>query len=180
MATKIRLQRQGKKGKPYYHVVVADARSPRDGRYIQRIGSYNPNTNPASIELKHDLAVDWLLKGAEPTDTARAILRYKGATYHAHLIRGVAKGAFSEEEAENRFKTWLDAKENKVQAKEDAVKQGIADQAAAAFTAESEIRAEREKARIAKQNELAGEENAEVTDADATEATEADVKNEEA
>lgn len=117
MSVKIRLQRHGKKGKPFYHIVVADSRAKRDGRFIQKLGTYNPITNPATIDLDVNAAVDWLNKGAQPTDTARAILSYKGALYKKHLLGGVAKGAFDEAEAEKRFNAWLEEKEAKVQGK---------------------------------------------------------------
>ena len=96
MATKLRLARHGKKGKPYYHIVAADARAPRDGRYIERIGSYNPNTNPATIDINFDRALDWVLKGAQPTDTVRAMLSYRGVLYKKHLLNGVKKGGFDQ------------------------------------------------------------------------------------
>lgn len=115
MATKIRLQRFGKKGAPFYHVVVADSRAPRDGKFIERLGSYNPNTNPATIDLNFDKALDWVQKGAQPTDTARAILSYKGVLYKKHLLGGVKKGAFDEETANARFEEWLKAKEDKIE-----------------------------------------------------------------
>lgn len=121
MAVKIRLQRHGKKGKPVFHIVVADARARRDGRYIERIGSYVPTTNPATIELDVDRAVDWLEKGAQPTDTARAILSYKGALLKKHLKGGVKKGAFSDEEVEKRFQKWLEEKEKAIQAKKEGL-----------------------------------------------------------
>jgi small subunit ribosomal protein S16 len=117
MPLRIRLQRFGKKGKPYFHIVAADSRSRRDGRFVERLGNYNPNTNPATIELDVDKAVQWLRNGAEPSDTARAILSYKGALYKNHLLKGVEKGAFSEEEATRRFDAWLEQKEGKVQGK---------------------------------------------------------------
>ena len=110
MATKIRLQRFGKKGKPFYHVVVADARAPRDGKFIERLGSYNPNTNPATIEINFEKALDWVNKGAQPTDTCRAILSYKGILYKKHLEGGVKKGALTEEQAEAKFALWLEGK----------------------------------------------------------------------
>ena len=97
MATKIRLQRHGKKGKPFYYVVVADSRAPRDGRFIERLGSYNPNTNPATIDINFDKTLDWVNKGAQPTDTCRAILSYKGVLYKKHLEGGVKKGALTAE-----------------------------------------------------------------------------------
>lgn len=117
MPVKIRLQRQGKKGKPYFHIVVADARAPRDGKYIERLGFYNPNTDPATIEVDVDGAVKWLDNGAQPTDTARAILGYKGVLYKNHLAKGVKKGAFDEAEAEKRFETWMKEKQEKIENK---------------------------------------------------------------
>lgn len=121
MSVKIRLQRHGKKGKPFFHIVAADARSPRDGKFIERIGSYNPNTNPATIVLDTDKAVTWLFNGAQPTDTARAILSYKGVLYKAHLNKGVKKGALTQEQADAKFNAWLDAKDAKIQAKRDGL-----------------------------------------------------------
>ncbi|GAB5554355.1 MAG: hypothetical protein Sapg2KO_39460 [Saprospiraceae bacterium] len=117
MPVKIRLQRQGRKKKPFYHIVVADSRAPRDGKYITRLGTYNPMTKPATIELDRELAFDWLMKGAQPTDTARAILKFKGVYYKKHLMRGVAKGAMGLEEAEKKYQEWLDAKEEKIAAR---------------------------------------------------------------
>lgn len=117
MPVKIRLQRQGRKKKPFYHIVVADSRAPRDGKYITRLGTYNPMTKPATIELDRELAFDWLMKGAQPTDTARAILKFKGVYYKKHLMRGVAKGAMGLEEAEKKYQEWLDAKEVKIAAR---------------------------------------------------------------
>jgi len=119
MPVKIRLSRHGRKRYAYYHIVVADSRAPRDGRYIERIGSYNPNTNPATIELDNEKALQWLSNGAQPTDTARAILSYKGVMMKKHLLEGVKKGAFDEAEAEKRFQKWLEEKEAKIQAKKD-------------------------------------------------------------
>ena len=121
MATKIRLQRHGKKGKPFYYIVVADARAPRDGKFIERIGSYNPNTNPATIELNFDKAVNWVGTGATPTDTAKAILSYKGVLYKNHLNGGIAKGALTAEQADAKLATWLESKESKIQAKKDGL-----------------------------------------------------------
>ena len=110
MAVKIRLARHGKKGYAFYHIVAADSRAPRDGKFIEKLGTYNPNTNPATIDLKFDRALDWLLKGAQPTDTCRAILSYKGVMYKKHLLGGVAKGAFTEADAQAKFDAW---KQNK-------------------------------------------------------------------
>ena len=121
MSVKIRLQRHGKKGKPFFHIVAADARSPRDGKFIERIGSYNPNTNPATIVLDTDKAVTWLNNGAQPTDTARAILSYKGVLYKTHLNKGVKKGALTQEEADAKFNAWVDSKDAKIQAKRDGL-----------------------------------------------------------
>ena len=121
MATKIRLQRHGKKGRPFYYIVVADARSPRDGKFIERLGSYNPNTNPATIDLNFDKAVDWVSTGATPTDTAKAILSYKGVLYKNHLNGGVTKGALTQEQAETKFTAWLESKDGKIQSKKDGL-----------------------------------------------------------
>ncbi len=119
MPVKIRLQRKGRRKKPFYHIVVADARAPRDGRFIERIGSYNPMTSPATIELDRERAFDWLMKGAQPTDTARAILRFKGVMYKKHLMRGVSKGSLTEEQAQVKYQEWIDAKEAKIQARRE-------------------------------------------------------------
>ena len=117
MATKIRLQRHGKKGKPFYYIVVADARAPRDGRFIERVGSYNPNTNPATIDINFEKTLEWVNNGAQPTDTCRAILSYKGVLYKKHLQGGVKKGALTEEQAETKFAEWLDQKDSKITGK---------------------------------------------------------------
>ncbi|MBR5696852.1 MAG: 30S ribosomal protein S16 [Paludibacteraceae bacterium] len=113
MATKIRLQRHGRKGYAYYHIVVADSRAPRDGKYIERIGSYNPNTNPATVDLNFDRALYWVMTGAQPTDTTRNLLSDKGVYLKKHLLGGVKKGAFNEAEADKKFQTWLNEKEKK-------------------------------------------------------------------
>lgn len=141
MAVKIRLQRHGKKGKPFYHVVVADSRAPRDGKFIERIGSYNPNTNPATIDLNFDKALDWLGKGAQPTDTTRAILSYKGVLYKKHLLGGVTKGAFDEAAADAKFEEWLKAKEAKIQGKEEGLAQSKEESRKAALAAEAKKKA---------------------------------------
>ncbi|MCH1548231.1 MAG: 30S ribosomal protein S16, partial [Flavobacteriaceae bacterium] len=114
MPVKIRLQRHGKKGKPYYWIVAADSRSKRDGRYLEKLGSYNPNTNPATIDLDIDKSVEWLKNGAQPTDTARNILSYKGVMLKLHLLGGVAKGALTLEEANDKHTAWLEEKESKI------------------------------------------------------------------
>ena len=112
MATKIRLQRHGRKGYAFYHIVIADSRAPRDGKFIERIGSYNPNTNPATIDLKFDRALYWLQVGAQPTDTTRNILSGQGVLLKKHLLEGAKKGAFTEADAETKFQAWLTAKES--------------------------------------------------------------------
>ncbi len=144
MPVKIRLQRHGKKGKPYFWIVAADARSKRDGKYLEKLGAYNPNTNPATIELDVDGAVKWLQNGAQPTDTARAILSYKGALMKNHLAGGVSKGALTEEQAEEKFNAWLDEKAGLVDAKKDGLAKSQADAKAKALAAEKEVNAKRE------------------------------------
>ena len=114
MATRIRLARHGRKKQAFYHIVVADQRAPRNGKFIEKLGVYNPNTNPATIKIDFDSALKWLLKGAQPSDTARALLSYKGIMMMKHLMNGVAKGAFDKEEAEKRFNLWNEEKENRV------------------------------------------------------------------
>ena len=123
MPTRIRLQRKGKKGQPYYHIVVADQRSPRDGKYIERIGAYDPGKVPASIEINREKALDWLQKGAQPSDTCRAILSYTGVVYKNHLANGVKKGAFTTEESERRFDIWMNEKNTKIEAKRTSIGQ---------------------------------------------------------
>ncbi|MEZ4984876.1 MAG: 30S ribosomal protein S16 [Saprospiraceae bacterium] len=120
MPVKIRLQRKGRKQRPFYHIVVADARSPRDGRFIAKLGTYNPMTKPATIEIDREEAYNWLTKGAQPTDTVRAILRFKGVLYRKHLMRGVQKGAMTQEEADVKWQEWIDVKEAKIAARRDA------------------------------------------------------------
>ncbi len=117
MPVKLRLSRQGRKKAPFYHIVVADSRAPRDGKFIQKIGSYNPMTKPATIDLDRDAAFDWLNKGAQPTDTVSAILRFKGVYYKQHLMRGVRKGALTEDQAQEMLTKWIDAKEAKIAAR---------------------------------------------------------------
>jgi small subunit ribosomal protein S16 len=136
MPVKIRLQRHGKKGKPYYWIVAADTRSKRDGKYLEKLGAYNPNTNPATIDLNVDGAVKWLQNGAQPTDTAKAILSYKGALLKNHLAGGVRKGALTEEQAEAKFAAWLDEKAGKVGAKTDGLAIAQSEAKAKALAAE--------------------------------------------
>lgn len=150
MATKIRLQRFGKKGKPFYHVVVADSRAPRDGKFIERLGSYNPNTNPATIELNFDSAVKWVLNGAEPTDTARAILSYKGVLYKKHLEGGIRKGALTQEQADAKFAAWLETKAGKISGKTEGLASSKAEARKAALAAEAKKNEDRAAAIAAK------------------------------
>lgn len=174
MPAKIRLQRHGRKRYAYYHIVVADGRAPRDGRFIERIGSYNPNTNPATIDLDFDKALNWLNKGAQPTDTVRAILSYKGVLYMKHLLGGVAKGAFSEEEAETRFKAWIAEKDSQIQAKKDRLSKDAETSKKARLEAEAKVNEARAAAVAKKEAELAAEANAPVV-AEQTEEEVADV-----
>ncbi len=155
MPVKLRLARHGKKGYAYYHIVVADSRSPRDGKFIEQIGAYNPNTNPATITLQTDKALDWLEKGAQPTDTVRAILSYKGVMYKKHLMGGVKKGAFTAEEAEARFAKWLSEKEAQVQAKRTKLADAKGAAAKARLADEAKVKEERAKALAAKKAEPA-------------------------
>ncbi|MBL7804584.1 MAG: 30S ribosomal protein S16 [Saprospiraceae bacterium] len=120
MAVKLRLQRKGRKKAPFYHIVVADSRSPRDGRFIEKIGTYNPLTVPATIELNRDSAYEWLMKGAQPTDTVNAILRFKGVLLKKHLQLGVTKGAITQEQADERLNKWLEQKETRIQDRKKA------------------------------------------------------------
>lgn len=167
MSVKIRLQRHGKKGKPFFHIVVADSRARRDGRFIEKLGVYNPVTNPATIELNVDSAVKWLNNGAQPTDTARAILSYKGALYKKHLQGGVAKGAFDEAEAEKRFNAWLEEKESKVQGKKDSLSTAKADAKKSALEAENAVNNERKAAQDAAAAEAKAAEEAARAEAEA-------------
>ncbi|MDN3491337.1 30S ribosomal protein S16 [Winogradskyella bathintestinalis] len=139
MPVKIRLQRHGKKGKPYYWIVAADSRAKRDGKYLEKLGAYNPNTNPATIELDVNGAVTWLQNGAQPTDTAKAILSYKGAMLKNHLAGGVRKGALTEEQAEEKFNAWLEEKAAKVEAKTEGLSKADADAKAKALDAEKAV-----------------------------------------
>ena len=143
MSVKIRLQRHGKKGKPFFWVVAADARSKRDGRMLEKLGTYNPTANPAVIELNVDAAVKWLQNGAQPTDTARAILSYKGALLKHHLLSGVRKGALTDEQGEAKFQTWLSEKENKIESKKSDLVKAKEAAAAKVLEAEKEINAKR-------------------------------------
>ena len=176
MAVKIRLARHGKKGYAFYHIVAADSRAPRDGKFIEKLGTYNPNTNPATIDLKFDRALDWLLKGAQPTDTCRAILSYKGVLYKKHLLGGVAKGAFTEAEAEAKFNKWASEKQSKIDAKSNKLASDATAEKKAALAAETKVKEERAAAIAEKKAALA----AEAAAAAAEEAAEAEAPAEEA
>lgn len=175
MPVRIRLQRHGKKGKPFFWIVAADARSKRDGKFLEKIGTYNPNTNPATIDLNVDSAVQWLHNGAQPTDTAKAILSYKGALLKHHLDGGVRKGALTQEQADAKLATWLEAKAGKVDAKKVGLSKAEADAKAKALKAEKEanekrMAAQAEAAKAEEVVEAAAEEVAEeATEAPATE-----------
>ena len=143
MPVKIRLQRHGKKGKPFYWIVAADSRSKRDGKYLEKLGTYNPNVNPAEINLDIDGAVQWLDNGAQPTDTARAILSYKGVMLKKHLAGGVKKGAFTAEQAEEKFNTWLEGKNKEVEAKRSKLNDAEAKAKADALAAEKVVNEQR-------------------------------------
>ncbi|AEE18832.1 SSU ribosomal protein S16P [Dokdonia sp. Hel_I_63] len=139
MSVKIRLQRHGKKGKPFYWVVAADARAKRDGKYLEKIGTYNPNSNPATIDLDVDLAVTWLQNGAQPTETAKRLLSYKGAMLKNHLAGGVRKGALTEEQAEEKFNAWVEEKAGKVEAKKGNLSQAEEKAKSEALAAEKAV-----------------------------------------
>ena len=139
MSVKIRLQRHGKKGKPFYWIVAADARAKRDGKYLEKIGTYNPNVNPAEINLDVDGAVKWLQNGAQPTDTAKAILSYKGAMLKNHLAGGVRKGALTQEQADAKFAAWLEEKSAKIIAKTEGLSKAEAEAKAKALAAEKAV-----------------------------------------
>ena len=181
MSVKIRLQRHGKKGKPFYWVVAADARSKRDGKFLEKIGTYNPNTNPATIDLNIEKAAQWLHNGAQPTDTARAILSYTGALLKHHLDGGVRKGALTQEQADAKLATWLDEKAGKVDAKKSGLSKAEADAKAKAFKAEQEANAKRiaAQAEAAKAAEATEEVAEEVVEAATEEAPAVEENNEE-
>lgn len=172
MAVKIRLARRGRKKLAMYDVVVADARAPRDGRFIEKLGTYNPNTNPASIDIDADKAFDWVMKGAQPTDTARAILSYKGVMLKKHLQVGVNKGAITQEQADEKFQAWLDGKESQIQGKVDSLAKDKAAKAKAKLEAEAKVKEARAEAIAAKnkvEEEVVEEATEEATEEAATE-----------
>ena len=171
MATKIRLQRHGKKGKPFFHIVAADTRSKRDGKYIERLGSYNPNTNPATIDIDFDRCLNWLKTGAERTDTANAILKYKGVVYKYHLDRGVVKGAMTQDEADAKFDKWMVDKDSKLEGQVGDITKALDADSKARFKAETDVKEARAKVLLAKSSELAAAAAAEVAAANAPEET---------
>ncbi len=150
MAVKIRLARRGRKKRAMYDVVIADARAPRDGRFIEKIGTYNPNTDPASINIDDNKAFDWVMKGAQPTDTVRAMLSYRGVMFRKHLQVGVDKGAISQEEADKKLAAWVETKESKISGKTDQLAKSKADARTARLEAEAKVSAARAEAIAAK------------------------------
>ena len=164
MPVKIRLQRHGKKGKPFYWVVAADSRAKRDGKFLEKLGTYNPNTNPATIDINVDNSVKWLQNGAQPTDTARAILSYKGVLLKHHLMGGVAKGALTEEQVEKKFSAWLEEKEKAIQAKRDGLSKADAEARAKALEAEKEVSEKRAAAALPEVEEEVAEVTEEVAE----------------
>ncbi|MFV0539745.1 MAG: 30S ribosomal protein S16 [Aestuariibaculum sp.] len=167
MPVKIRLQRHGKKVKPFYLIVADDSREKRDVKYLEKLGTYNPNTNPATIDLNVDGAVTWLQNGAQPTDTAKAILSYKGALLKNHLAGGVRKGALTEEQAKEKFNAWLEEKATKIQGKTDGLAKANADAKAKALEAEKAVNEARIEAAAPVVEEVAEETEAPVVEAEA-------------
>lgn len=170
MSVKIRLTRRGRKSQAIYDVVVADARSPRDGKFIEKIGRYNPNVNPAFIELDEGKAFDWVMKGAQPTDTVRAMLSYRGVMYKKHLQVGVNKGAITQEEADKKFAAWQADKLAKIEAKKEGLAKDTAGKAKARKEAEAKVKEARAEALRKKAEELNA--SAEAAEAPAAEASE--------
>ncbi len=171
MPAKIRLSKKGRKKLPYYHIVVADSRAPRDGKFIERIGVYNPQTNPATIELNFDRALDWLQKGAQPTDTCRSILSVQGVMMKKHLLEGVKKGAFSAEEAESRYQKWYNDKQAQLKAQSEKISKGKSDEEKKRFAAETKVR-EAKAQEVAKKLQAQAEESKEAVEAEVAEKVE--------
>ncbi len=165
MPVKIRLTRRGRKKRPYYHIVVADSRAPRDGKFIESVGAYDPTTNPATIKLDFDRALEWIQKGAQPTDTCRAILSYKGVMMKKHLLEGVKKGALTEEQAESKFEAWMKEKEAKIQAQRDKVESARNAEEKERLEAEAKVNQERAE-ELAKRNAAAAAEEAKAGEAE--------------
>lgn len=179
MPARIRLQRHGKKNQPFYHIVVADGRAPRDGRFIEKLGTYNPLTNPATIDLNFDRAVEWVKNGAQPSDTVRRILSYKGVLLRRHLQIGVEKGAISQEQADVRFNEWLQAKEAKINSKRSDVENDARNTRKARLEAEKKANETKAAAVAAKRQAAAEAEAAAKAAAEAAEATEGEAPAEE-
>ncbi len=158
MATRIRLQRHGKKGKAFFHLVAADSRAKRDGKFIEKLGTYNPNTNPATININFERTLSWVQVGAEMSDTARAILSYKGVLHKNHLLKGVTKGALTLEQAEEKFNAWLAEKDSKITGKKDGLAKNAAEDKAARLKAEADVNAAKAAAVEAKNNPVVEEE----------------------
>ena len=170
MATKIRLQRHGRKKRAFFHIVVADSRAPRDGRFIEKIGTYNPITNPATIDINLEKAVQWMANGAQPSDTARAILSYKGVLYKHHLQVGVRKGAITQEQADAKFAEWMTSKEAKIADKRSNLEKASNSRKSDAMKAEAQKR-EAIAARVLAKQSAASEEAAEETESTESEAS---------
>ena len=170
MATKIRLQRHGKKGKPFYHIVIADSRSKRDGRFIEKIGTYNTNTKPAEININFENSLVWLQKGAIPTDTVRAILSHKGILLKKHLLDGVKKGALTEEKANEKFESWIKEKEAKIAKAIEKISNDSEQLKKEKFEIEEQARKKKEEAIIAKQTPKSEEAPAEEPESEADDA----------
>ena len=173
MPVKIRLQRHGKKGKPFYWIVAADARAKRDGKFLEKLGTYNPNTDPATIDLNVDNSITWLQNGAQPTHTARRILSYKGVMLKYHLLGGVAKGALTEEEAQKKFEAWVKDKELAISKKAKDIESAKAKAREEALQAEKEVSEKRTLAAVAEEAEAVAEEGVEAAAETAEAATEA-------
>lgn len=182
MAVKIRLSRRGKKNYALYNIVVADSRAPRDGRFIERLGTYNPNTNPAEIELDGDKALAWLNNGAQPTDTCRKILSYEGVLLKKHLQGGVKKGALTEEAAEQKWNAWKAEKEVKIEKKKESLSKSISQSKEESVKAEAKVNSERAEAISLRKKEeaakLAAEKAAAEAENEAAEVTETDLPEE--
>ena len=170
MAVKIRLQRHGKKNFAFFHIVVADSRSPRDGRYVEQIGSYNPNTNPATIVLNSERALAWIKVGAQPTLVCRRILSYEGVLLRNHLDGGVAKGALTQEQADQKWNAWKAQRDEKIEAKKTGLKNDAIAKQKAAKAEEAKVNEARAEAIAKKAEELAAQQAAEKAAAEAAEA----------
>ena len=172
MPTKIRLQRHGKKGSAFFHIVIADGRAPMNGKFIEKLGTYNPTTNPATINIDLDRALYWLQTGAQPTDTCRAILGYRGVLYRNHLQKGVTKGALTQEQADAKYEKWISEKDNKINSKKENLSKNQSESEKARLAAEAKAK-EAKAAKIAAKNTPPAEEAAAPAAEESTESTEA-------